>query len=131
MIFVCFCYICFLYKPPLSHFCISESHTHLFVACVQTKHWYCNIYSILNQNKVIPCPMSSPFLQKHHECSCWENALYYLKSQHSFYLSGFPHSPTHIRSGCDKVELQATSKLRYSSVSPGSNINYWRKVKKC
>ena len=75
--------------------------------------------------------MSSPFLQRHHECSRRENALYSLKSQHSLYLSGFPHSPTHIRSDCDKVELQVTSKLRYSSVSPGSHINFWRKVKKC
>ena len=126
LIFVCFCYICLPYKPPLSRFCISGSCTYLFVACVQTKHWYCNIYSILNQNKVIPCSMSSPFLQRHHECSCRENALYSLKSQHSLYLSGFPQSPTHIRSDCDKVELQVTSKLRYSSVSPGSS-NFWRK----
>lgn len=38
----------------------------------------------------------------------------------------------YIRPGCDKVEPQVTSKLRdISPVKPGSNINYWGKVKKC
>lgn len=95
LIFVCFCYTCFLYKPPLSYFCISGSHIYLFAACVHTKHWYCNIYSILNQNKVIPCPVSSPFLQKHHESLCWENELYSLKSQHSLLLKRLS-SHTHV-----------------------------------
>lgn len=80
--------------------------TYLFVVCVQTKHWYCDIHSILNQNKVIHCPMSSTFLQTNHECSFRENSLYSLKSQHSFYFTGFYLTYSHTL-GQDEMRLNS------------------------